>query len=252
MTTHDTLLPMDPRPGDDKRESVTGRPDFIPREVFRAYVSVHEMGKHCRIGGLTVHGYIGQCERKGRPIKPSCKSGKLRLIDVVARGRAMGLAITPSVKRELKDTVESLKQEIAELQAKADEMKRQVPDLERHLAIHHACAFATGKVLLREDELVEASEEYSPLVGVYFLIKGHRVVYVGQSVNVHSRISAHKDDRKDFDRWAMVACKRDELDVVESLYIHMLRPPLNGVDARGDETTMVAPLSLKKLLAKVA
>ena len=25
MTTHDTLLPMDPRPGDDKRESVTGR-----------------------------------------------------------------------------------------------------------------------------------------------------------------------------------------------------------------------------------
>lgn len=66
----------------------------------------------------------------------------------------------------------------------------------------------------------------SCFTGVYFLIKNRRVIYVGQSVNIFSRLREHRKD-KDFDSFKFLQCKRHELDVIESKYIYALKPKLN-------------------------
>ena len=64
------------------------------------------------------------------------------------------------------------------------------------------------------------------LCGVYFLLDGEEVVYVGQSVNVYARVANHRESK----RFATAICipvPRDELDAVESAFIRRLRPRLN-------------------------
>ncbi len=101
----------------------------------------------------------------------------------------------------------------------------------------------TGRYMLTEEQIVAQAMPWQQHTGVYFLIKDHRVVYVGQSVNVYARIAAHTD--KSFDSVALLPCSRDVLDKMESLYIHCLRPPLNGV--RPDKC-LHAPIDLKDLI----
>lgn len=64
------------------------------------------------------------------------------------------------------------------------------------------------------------------LRGIYFLYSRDRLVYVGQSVNIHARIAQHWQT-KTFDSFAYIQCDESHLDVLESAYIHRLRPPLN-------------------------
>jgi len=144
-------------------------------------------------------------------------------------------------ERELADIElrDSLKCEIRELEAKLDGMKK----LE---LVNKTALTLTGKTLLRESEIVNAANEWELATGVYFLIDGDKVVYVGQSVNVYARIASHHD--KVFERFAFIPCKRDVLDSLESLYIHTLRPPLNA-DMHGRKQ---APMSLDKLLGVTA
>lgn len=61
--------------------------------------------------------------------------------------------------------------------------------------------------------------------GVYFLCHNQEVVYVGQSVNIVARITAHTDKR--FDRVFFLPWPKDDLDRVEGAFIRTLRPPLN-------------------------
>ena len=49
------------------------------------------------------------------------------------------------------------------------------------------------------DEILRASEPHRTLCGVYFLIKDDVVVYVGQSIDVDSRLATHKRKHVDFD-----------------------------------------------------
>jgi hypothetical protein len=137
------------------------------------------------------------------------------------------------------DARDSLKCEIKELEAKLDSMKR----LE---LVNKTALTLTGKTLLREDEIVNAANTWKLATGVYFLIDGDKVVYVGQSVNVYARIALHHD--KAFDRFAFIPCGKKVLDSLESLYIHILRPPLNA-DTHGRKQ---APMSLDKLIGVTA
>lgn len=66
-----------------------------------------------------------------------------------------------------------------------------------------------------------------PMPGVYFLIKAGRVVYVGQSVQVGSRVLAHLG-AKDFDAAVYLPVPESELSAVEGAFIRALNPPLNG------------------------
>lgn len=87
--------------------------------------------------------------------------------------------------------------------------------------------------------------------GVYFLIQGDEIVYVGQSTNVHARVACHgapsmwPGAKKDFDAWAYIACGRDSMDWLESIYIHALQPHYNGHIYGGEKH---APIKLAKLL----
>jgi hypothetical protein len=64
------------------------------------------------------------------------------------------------------------------------------------------------------------------ICGVYFLYFLGRIVYVGQSVDVRSRISQHTRE-KTFDEYAFVRCPEVWLDILEAVYIQRINPPLN-------------------------
>jgi len=64
--------------------------------------------------------------------------------------------------------------------------------------------------------------------GVYFLIEGEKIVYVGQSVEVTARVTSHMKDRnKVFDRAAYIPVPEERLDEVELFWIRALRPEFN-------------------------
>lgn len=78
---------------------------------------------------------------------------------------------------------------------------------------------------------------------VYFLTLAGEVVYVGQATNGWSRISVHvKDDAKVFDAAHAIFLEPDQLDLVESAYIHRLRPKHNHKMPNGQ---MIAPMSAR-------
>lgn len=108
----------------------------------------------------------------------------------------------------------------------------------------------TGKTLHTEREIVDSSISAPVLCGVYFLVKNRRVVYVGQSINVWSRIGAHAAEGKPFDRISFIPCEKKHMDVLEALYIHIFRPRLNGnVSPSG---VKAAQLGFKELTDKLA
>lgn len=131
-----------------------------------------------------------------------------------------------------------------------DDLKREIKELEakrnglHQLELINETAFKlTGKSLLREEEIVNAANTWDLAIGVYFLIDTGKVVYVGQSTNVYARIASHHD--KVFDSFAFMPCDKTVLDNLESLYIHILRPALNGTYVHGAKN---APIKLEKLI----
>ncbi len=213
-----------------------GRPAFIPREVFRQWMTGTQMNKLMEVDGIRAASYISRAERAGRPFK---KRGTLcRPIDVVARARAAGHRIEPPKAERLKASIE----ELEAYKAKLDE---EIAGPRHEMEMQRLSMNLTDRILLSEKEIVECSAQAPHLVGVYFLVKGERVVYVGQSTNILTRIATHQQ-AKDFDRFAFVPCAREDLDVLESLYIHGLRPAMNGRYPHDDSHQ--APLSLTKLV----
>lgn len=229
-----------------------GRPDFIPATVFRQYLSTTQLNKYFKVDGILAASYVSKCLlRTNRPI-PSIKPDKLsapryRPLDVVARARGEGLAITRNSTDKLVFNVEQsklklskLKREISELELKRDRLK--------HIAtFDELSSNLTMRDMLIEDELVSESKPYDSSCGVYFLIANDKVVYVGQSVNVYGRVHTHKTEgHKKFDAYTYIPCKRDQLDVLESLYIHALAPTLQGRATWGNLT---APFSFEQLVS---
>jgi hypothetical protein len=98
-----------------------------------------------------------------------------------------------------------------------------------------------SKTLVSAEVILKAAKPWQSFTGVYFLISNNKIVYVGQSVNVYARLNAHT--HKNFDSFTVIPCPKEHLNVLESLYIHMFDPPLNGHDKSN-----CAPLSLEKIL----
>jgi hypothetical protein len=134
---------------------------------------------------------------------------------------------------------DSLKCEIKKLKAELDSLRK----LEH---VNKTALTLTSKTLLREEEIVSAANTWELATGVYFLIDSGKVVYVGQSVNVYARIASHHD--KVFDSFAFIPCDKKILDSLESVYIHTLRPALNG----NIQGAKIAPIPLGKLIGATA
>jgi hypothetical protein len=76
-------------------------------------------------------------------------------------------------------------------------------------------------------EIVDASVPMPFFCGVYFLVKGKEIVYVGQSVDILGRVSRHHRGGIDFDAFCLLPCKKEDMDRIEATYIAALMPDLN-------------------------
>lgn len=66
------------------------------------------------------------------------------------------------------------------------------------------------------------------MIGVYFLRKGKKVVYVGQSIDIHRRIKEHKQEKtKKFDNFTYVECNKNLLSTTEEAFILKFNPVFN-------------------------
>ena len=126
-----------------------------------------------------------------------------------------------------------------------DALEKRHADSSRHVLANNASFMLTGKTLLTHSEIAEGAITFKRSSGVYFLVHEKEVVYVGQSSDIFTRVSTHSKE-KIFGRFAFVPCEPELLDKLESLYIHTLRPKLNGVMTNGMKQ---APLSLDKILS---
>lgn len=101
-----------------------------------------------------------------------------------------------------------------------------------------------GNFILTAQDIIESSRPFKKICGVYFIISGSQIIYVGQSVDVLSRIGGH-ENHWEFDAYSFVECTQEKLDLIESIYIHLFNPPLNG---DGPDGNKFAPVSIKKII----
>jgi hypothetical protein len=102
----------------------------------------------------------------------------------------------------------------------------------------------TGADALTPQEIASAAMPVRAFCGVYFLVKGGEVVYVGQSTNVFARVVIHA--AYDLcDSFVFLPCAPTDLDELESLYIHLFCPRLNG--SRDGQVERHAPIRLRDL-----
>lgn len=239
--------------------SVSGRPAFIPREVFRAWLTPSTLNHYLRVGGIQASSYLQRRAREGRPVRSA--NGRYRPLDIVASARAAGDRVEPPASAKALDAesreaaLAFYREEVGRLTCLADEARAERvrqhamrnPELPDEV-FHRWARRLRGRRLLREEEIVAAGAFVPNVSGVYFLICDNRVLYVGQSSNVYPRVSNHlRDSLHDFDRVAVIECPAEELDVLESLYIWWLQPEGNGRYTRQGQTGMHAPLTLARL-----
>ena len=83
------------------------------------------------------------------------------------------------------------------------------------------------------DDITRVSEDISTFsrdlfTGIYFLLDNEKVVYVGQTLSISSRIYDHHKSSKKFNRFAWVRCKPELLNDWEGYYIGTFLPKYNG------------------------
>jgi hypothetical protein len=159
---------------------------------------------------------------------------------------AKGIA-TRKANREKREAVRAQAQQYADgLGEKIAELENKLLLLQTMETMNTVSCKLQSKTLIKREDIVKASISWQQLIGVYFLIDKDEVVYVGQSVNIYSRIGQHS--YKKFDRYAFIPCEASSLNTLESLYIHFLQPKLNA-NIHGQ---MHAPFPLNKLLKEAA
>ena len=169
--------------------------------------------------------------------KPTPEEAKRRAVKSVATRKA-NIAIRKAMEQDAYERRYLLKDEIEQLEQRLFHLK----NVEK---FHKITFDLSNNRLFMQEEIVAASTNWDPISGVYFLIKDQKVVYVGQSVNVYSRITQHAN--KKFEKFAVIPCAKESLDVLESLYIHLFKPELNG-----SRYGNCAPMTMEKLMSSIA
>lgn len=94
-----------------------------------------------------------------------------------------------------------------------------------YLAVTFSPARASG--LLSAQDILAAATPRQKVCGIYFLIAGGKVMYVGQSTDAHYRIGHHATLGRIFDAVHIIPCAEREACLLESRYILALQPPWN-------------------------
>jgi len=224
-----------------------GRPEFIPTEVFRQYMSPTMLNRYFGVNDMYASSYVARCKRVGRPI--TSKFGHLfryRPLDVIARARAETCKVTRVEKDQVTHDYKMYKAKIVELKVEVAELENRKTRTTHTLSLDECSNRVTSRDMLLEEEIVEHSTGVDPACGVYFLVHEGAVIYVGQSVNVYARVYTHKQEgHKLFSSFAFITCEKEELDILESLYIHALCPSGQG---RSTHKNLAAPYSMRQLI----
>lgn len=238
-------------------------PDFIDAEMLGQRLTTTAISKLFSVGGMAASSYINKLEREERPlsfIKESCSSvhgfRKLFLVsDVLDAAIKDGMPINTPKKKAEKEKTENLtltqkrlKSEISELRQIKLGLQKELRLMTGNLSDIAPVLGQTRFSLVPQADLIKKSLSYGDACGVYFLIKDSEIVYIGQSINIASRITQHRD--KEFDSVSYVACHRSELDILESLYILAYQPELNGSNGNGPTggTRPATPITLSKIV----
>jgi hypothetical protein len=171
-------------------------------------------------------------------------------LEKMAHTRFLNKQIELKIRFNKLNEFDELSRSIANLKKQKAELEEQVKNIlpQQKMTFEDVCL--SDVTLHSEAYIVEASKPFKPLCGIYFLIKQKKVVYVGQSVNIPSRICTHfLDERKSFENFAFIECHPNQLDVWETLYIHTLQPEQNG---KGNtESGKATPMSLKVIVEQI-
>ncbi len=66
------------------------------------------------------------------------------------------------------------------------------------------------------------------ICGIYFLIHETKIVYIGQGIDIHVRISTHiQEDKKIFDEIRYIECAKENLNQLEKSMIVKYHPKYN-------------------------
>jgi hypothetical protein len=76
-------------------------------------------------------------------------------------------------------------------------------------------------------EVIRAAVPARTFVGIYFLLHNGEVVYVGQSVDMLTRIARHRREGREFDAYTYLTCDKADLDRLEAAYIAAFMPWMN-------------------------
>ena len=73
---------------------------------------------------------------------------------------------------------------------------------------------------------------------IYALIKNNKIVYIGQTSNIVSRLGQHINSKKDFDSWSIVEhlgkfMHTLEMNKIELKYIKKFKPKYNYKTKKG-------------------
>lgn len=124
----------------------------------------------------------------------------------------------------LSTLVQAKRQEYEQLLRGADKASRAIREAEFETSKLNQFLFQKSGQLNIPKALLLASPP-TPQSGVYFLIKGDEVVYVGRSKNVLARMAGHVD--KSFDRVLMIPVAEEFCSAIEAHMIGWFLPPLN-------------------------
>ena len=87
-----------------------------------------------------------------------------------------------------------------------------------------------GLIMLTGHEILMRAQPSRKKTGIYFLISGGEIVYVGKSINIDQRIW-NKDGQKwksrSWEAWHWIECDVSQLDELERQYIDALSPKWN-------------------------
>lgn len=85
---------------------------------------------------------------------------------------------------------------------------------------------------------------FRKITGVYFLFNEGQLCYIGQSIDILSRICSHAKE-KIFTSYAFVECQEKELNEIEKKYIEKYTPDLNRCLNKKHRTEKKAQKSIR-------
>jgi hypothetical protein len=87
--------------------------------------------------------------------------------------------------------------------------------------------------------------------GIYFLIKGNSIVYVGQTSNGLKRVQEHVNQKeKDFDHYCFIECEGNKKNDLEAIFISIYHPLYNKIMPKTELFTKLTRLDQCESMVK--